>query len=440
MTRRLPVPTGLRSRIVATTGALTLAGMTVLVALVWLVLERAVDANVHRVLADRVDVVASAVAPADGRLAVGPVPEDRTTVAWVFDAAGAWVAGPTGAPVDTVAATFAQVGAPTYAEVGDWMLRAAPLPASAGRGVVVAAVSLVPYDQTKHLAALVSAVLGLVVVGAVVALTAWSARRSLAPVAGMARDAAAWSAHDLDRRFDLGPPRDEITELGQVLDQLLERVARAILAEQRLTAELAHQLRTPLTVIRAQAELAALDAEPGSEQGARLGQVVEATDTLAGVVDTLLATARRPATGEAVTAVDAVLAAATDPLLVPASGRTVVVEPAPGLRLAVPPDVAVQALTPLVANAVRHARSIVTLRARADGPSIVLAVRDDGDGVAPADRDAVFRPGWRGPTSAGSGLGLPLARRIARSAGGDVTLGPGSSFLLRLPAAVAPAG
>jgi signal transduction histidine kinase len=304
----------------------------------------------------------------------------------------------------------------------------------------VAAVSLVPYDQTKHLAALVSAVLGLVVVGAVVALTAWSARRSLAPVAGMARDAAAWSAHDLDRRFDLGPPRDEITELGQVLDQLLDRVARAILAEQRLTAELAHQLRTPLTVIRAQAELAALDAEPGSEQRARLGQVVEATDTLTGVVETLLATARRPAVGEAVTSVDAVLAAATDPLLVPADGRTLVVEPAPGLRVAVPADVAVQALTPLVANAVRHARSTVTLSARADGPAVVVRVRDDGDGVAAADREAVFRPGWRGPASTGSGLGLPLARRIARTAGGDVTLGAGPGFELRLPAAVTPVG
>jgi signal transduction histidine kinase len=432
--RGLRLPTGLRGRIVATTGVLTLAGMTVLVALVWLVLERAVDANVHRLLTDRADTVAQATTTAGGTLAVGPLPADRRTDVWVFDSAGRLVDGPTGATLDRQATGLATVTAATYLEAGDWMLRAAPLPPEAGRGVVVVAVSMLPYDQTKHLAALVSAVLGAVVVAAVVLLTAWSARRVLAPVAGMARDAAAWSSHDLDRRFDLGPPRDEITELGQVLDQLLDRVARAILAEQRLTAELAHQLRTPLTVVRAQAELAGLDAAPGSEQAARLGTVVEATDTLTTVIDTLLSTARAAASVGATCAVQDVLAAATDPLLLPAGGPSLTTTAPTGLRLAVPEQVAVQALNPLVANAVRHARRTVAVRARASAGAVVIEVVDDGDGVHPDDRDAVFTPGWRGAAGPGSGLGLPLARRIARSAGGDVTLGAPSTFRLTLPA------
>src|SRR5205085_589409 len=79
--------------------------------------------------------------------------------------------------------------------------------------------------------------------------------RALAPVAEMARTATAWSENRLDRRFGLGPARDEITGLGAVLDSLLERVGAAIRAEQRLTAELAHELRTPLTVIRGEAQL-----------------------------------------------------------------------------------------------------------------------------------------------------------------------------------------
>jgi signal transduction histidine kinase len=65
-------------------------------------------------------------------------------------------------------------------------------------------------------------------------------------------------------------------------------------------------------------------------------------------------------------------------------------------------------------------------------------VRDDGPGLDPGLGERAFDPGVRGPgeTSPGAGLGLPLARRLARSCGGDVLLGegPGGSFVLELPA------
>ena len=65
----------------------------------------------------------------------------------------------------------------------------------------------------------------------------------------MTEDAASWSEHDLDRRFDLGEPYDELTRLAATLDGLLERIAASLRHEQRFTAELSHELRTPLARI-----------------------------------------------------------------------------------------------------------------------------------------------------------------------------------------------
>ena len=64
-----------------------------------------------------------------------------------------------------------------------------------------------------------------------------------------------WGAHDLERRFDLGPSRDELTGLAATLDGLLSRIAASRRHEQRFADDVAHELRTPLATLRAQAEL-----------------------------------------------------------------------------------------------------------------------------------------------------------------------------------------
>ena len=102
----------------------------------------------------------------------------------------------------------------------------------------------------------------------------------------------------------------------------------------------------------------------------------------------------------------------------------------------VEPDVVHRALAPLVDNARRHARSRVTIELSASGDQVRAAVRDDGAGVDPQLGDRVFDPGVRGIEHGSAGLGLPLARRLARSCGGDVVVGdgPGGCFVLSLPA------
>ena len=77
-----------------------------------------------------------------------------------------------------------------------------------------------------------------------------------APGVRMTRQAAEWSEHDLDHRFALGAPHDELTELASTLDRLLDRLAASLRHERRFSAELSHELRTPLARVLAEAELA----------------------------------------------------------------------------------------------------------------------------------------------------------------------------------------
>ncbi|WBM79040.1 hypothetical protein KIV56_10875 [Cryobacterium breve] len=176
--------------------------------------------------------------------------------------------------------------------------------------VAVVGVSLAPYQRTETRTLLVGIGLAVLVVLGVSGMAAWTVRRALRPVEVMARRASEWSAADLDRRFDLGEPHDELTRLGQVLDGLLARVSRTILAEQRLTAELAHELRTPLTVIRAEAELAGLDPALSLAQAERLGRITASVDELTEVIGTLLAVSRGQVNRDERAPVGAVLDAA----------------------------------------------------------------------------------------------------------------------------------
>ena len=101
------------------------------------------------------------------------------------------------------------------------------------------------------------------------------------------------------------------------------------------------------------------------------------------------------------------------------------------------PDVVRRAIAPLVDNARRHARTGVRIELSAIEGKVCLTVRDDGPGVDARFIERVFDAGFRGPDEpdGGAGLGLPLARRLARSCGGDIVCGPGPGgcFVLQLP-------
>jgi signal transduction histidine kinase len=250
---------------------------------------------------------------------------------------------------------------------------------------------------------------------------------------------AEWSDHDLDQRFDLGTPRDELTALSATLDALLARIGASIRHEQRFSAEVAHELNTPLSGLRAEAELALQANATDAERREALTHIMRTTDRMVAVIRTLLDAARTsgehsPGSSDASTA----LSVAIDAIATEANAQGIEIRAdAPGASLLAGADVDLiaQALHPLLDNAVRHAehRIDVHLERRAD--QVVFAVGDDGPGITPELNGRIFEPGSSDHGSAG--LGLPLARRLARACAGDVTLAAsdhGACFELSIPA------
>ncbi|MGN6445127.1 sensor histidine kinase [Amnibacterium sp.] len=411
----------IRRRLIGTTAALSSIGMIVLVVAVLWVAWRTTDHEMDQVLAARVVAVQDSAEVIHGKPSV-PDADDPTfdTSNWIADTTGRIVAGPS-VPAELrpeVAALARGGGGSGVVEVGSWRLQGAALRPHQHVGRVIVAIDTGPYRSGLSRLIAGSIVTGVVVVAGVTLLAGLIVRRALQPVATMTATALAWSHERPDRRFGLGAPRDEITGLAAVLDGLLDRVDRAIRAEQRLTAEVAHELRTPLTVMRGEAELGAATPRLRKTERERFERIVAAADDMGSAMTTLLDAAR--GSGSTATAdVGAVLTAvaARDGIPLP-----VEVDPVPeGLMAAVPADVLGRALAPIVDNAARYGRTAVHLSAARHGERITVSVTDDGDGV-PDEVGDVFEPGVRDAASEGAGLGLALARRLARSVGGDAVL------------------
>ena len=428
-----------RLRLLATSLLTLVIGLGALLVAGNVLLERRVDSEATSLLHARAQAQLAALTVTPRRIIVRDTPNDTLLdrQSWVLDD-GRVIERPAGVPaaLDRAAVALGRAGRRTE-RGGPHRTRLLALPVAAPgssrpRGAVVVALSVRPLERLEQ-----EVFVGSLVVAALVILAGWFAIRgalvgALRPVAHMTASAEDWGAHDLDRRFDLGPARDELTGLAATLDHLLARIAASRRHEQRFASEMAHELRTPLAGLRARAELAlgAPGTEPGSAADDALRAVVEKADTLNRTIDALLLLARQeidPATG------------AVDLAAIASEFADVEVVAPPGLPLAEgEADVAHRALAPLVANARRHARSRIAIELSAVEAQVRAAVRDDGPGVEPQLGERVFDPGVRGERepSGSAGLGLPLARRLARSCGGDVVLGdgPGGCFVLVLPA------
>jgi signal transduction histidine kinase len=218
--------------------------------------------------------------------------------------------------------------------------------------------------------------------------------------------------------------------------------------EERFAAELSHELRTPLAKICAESELALCRARPVDEYVAALEVVRRSAEQMTRTVNTLIAAARNEprlvcATADAGDAAVATIANCWPLAAEQGIGIEIDVPSSPAL-VGVDGGLVERILHPLLENACRYGRSRVRVSvARADC-GVLVALEDDGPGVAAEERDSIFEPGVRGSAAtpdsyvSGAGLGLSLARRLARAAGGDVSLGApatGALFLVQLPAA-----
>ncbi len=435
----------LRGRVTLASAAVLALGLALLTLGVNLLLSHQIDQDASNALRDRADAQLATIEVRGGRVALGEALRDDAfdQQAWVYAVTVALRRPRAPASVQRAADELSRASGPVERSLGEGIrLRAEPAFAARGSrrvGSVVVALSLVPYEHTERIALFGTLVLDLFVLAAGALLARRAVGNALRPVAEMTQHAAEWSASDLERRFNRGPPRDELTALSATLDALLARIGASLRHEQRFSAEMAHELRTPLSWVRGEAELALQDRRVPAEVRESLEEILRGTERMGGVISTLLAAARSDVTvglassdaaAGAERAVEVAGAVAER-----AAVRLRLVEPPARWSVGAESDIVVQALQPLLDNAVRHAGSTVTVALERAGDAVAFAVTDDGDGIDGMSPDELFEPGVS--TEGGAGLGLPLARRLARSAGGDVVVVPvatGARFELRLPA------
>ena len=302
---------------------------------------------------------------------------------------------------------------------------------------------------------LLLAVVGVITLIAV-ALVGWLIARWVQRPLGRLEEAAdAVGAGDLAARApeDAGPP--EVRALAHRFNAMVAQVDALVGSQEAFVADASHQLRTPLTAMRLRIENLGAEAGPAGEADARAA--IAEVDRLAQLVDSLLVLARAergeaPATRVDVSALVAERADAWADIAAE-SGVQVVARVSPGLHARVPDGVLEQVVDNLIDNAVAavvivtgvtvtNGDGLVTVGAAGAGECVEISVTDTGPGLDDAGKAQAFDRFWRAPTSepgAGSGLGLPIVRRLVEGAGGTVQLedGPGGRGLravVRLPA------
>jgi len=274
------------------------------------------------------------------------------------------------------------------------------------------------------------------------------ASRALAPIAALAKSLAAIEPTDLRGRLAAPPVRDEIGRLIEVINALLDRLERASATERRFASDAAHELRTPLAVLRSGLEVAlARDRSPPEHQAALTNAHREVVG-LCKIAEELLMLARlngevsidrKPLDfGEVVNEV----VSAVEPL---AASRDIALHASVSAGARV--EGSVTHLRRLVINLIDNALKFtpsggkIELLLTAGQGIATLHVMDTGPGIEAAELPLIFDRFFRGAhaNGEGSGLGLSLCREIARLHGGQISasdrVGGGSDFLVTLPLA-----
>jgi len=255
--------------------------------------------------------------------------------------------------------------------------------------------------------------------------------RTLRPLAEAADRLDTVAADTLSVRVPVANPHDEVGRVVSVVNAMLDRLERGMGELRRFTADAAHELRTPLTVLRTGLEVALGRDRTADEYRAALTEALAGTDRMCRVAEDLLTLARVESdamrrAGDNVD-VSEMLHELSDAWTEAAAQRQVVFE------LAVPADLVVvgaavdlyRLFNNLIENAVRYCApgGNVQLTAQRTSEGIVATVADRGPGIPADELPRVFDRFYQGRGHAeGSGLGLSIAREIARAHGGQISI------------------
>jgi len=276
------------------------------------------------------------------------------------------------------------------------------------------------------------------------------ARRALAPVQRMTQTADDISAERLNQRLEVENAGDELGALAETLNRMIGRLEQSFAEMQRFTADAAHELRTPLAVIRNEAEVALRSPRSPAEYARVLENLLEETNRLTSLAEQLLFLSRQDAglhenTQEPVATHELVSEVVGNMQLVAQEkGVMLVLQENQPFQLASDPRQLRRVLYNLLDNAIKYTPppGRASVRSTITSAGWALEVADTGMGIAPEHVPHIFERFYRidparSANGAGAGLGLSICRAIVKSLGGqiraDSTVGKGTTFRVVLP-------
>jgi signal transduction histidine kinase len=384
-----------------------------------------------------------------GRLA-DPLPTFGSAVAQVVDEQGRVLAATPGGdrlvsllePAELAAARAGAAVTLAGSRLGDsdpYRIVAVPAGSSTDQQTVLVAVPVADQQRTVALVRVAVAIGGVIATAALAVLSWFVVGSALRPVEALRRGAAEISGSQESRRLPDPGTDDEIGRLAATLNDMLARLEGAAMRQRTFVADAAHELRSPLTNMRTELEVALHHPRQATWQATARDALADVT-RMSRLVDDLLLLARldeRALENRPVTTIDMHDLASS----VGAQHEQVTVagdSPAPVRGDA---DALRRIVANLVDNAVRHARSEVCIETTRTPMNTVLSVSDDGPGIPPDDRERVFErftrlDEGRGRDDGGSGLGLAIVRELVRAHSGTVEItdaSPGARIVVTLP-------
>jgi two-component system, OmpR family, heavy metal sensor histidine kinase CusS len=261
----------------------------------------------------------------------------------------------------------------------------------------------------------------------------WLSRQALAPVREITAAAEQVTAARLAQRIPVLPVRDEISRLATVLNAMFDRLDVSFQQAMRFSADASHELKTPLTVLRSGLEdlLRSGEVTPAGEPA--VAALLEQTRELSAIIASLLLLSRADAGKLQLdlrpSDVSEIVAGCVEDARIMAQERGITIETELSARAFGPVDRGrlTQILLNLLDNAVKYNRDAGTIRValRSSGQALTATVANTGAGIPPEHAARVFERFHRAEHDAaipGYGLGLSLARQLARAHGGDLTL------------------
>lgn len=358
--------------------------------------------------------------------------------------------GAAGLPRRTTRGTVSSFETLTPEMIGHARLGSRVAHGPAGPLVVQAAVSLAPNDRALRELLTVLLTTGPLALAGALGGGYLLARKALDPVGQMAATAAEITASQLDRRLAAANPDDELGQLARTLNDMIGRLERSFAEVRRFTADAAHELRTPLSMMRTAAEVALRSQRSPEQDGRVLEDQLEAIERLTRLVSQLLFLCREDvglgAGPREAVRLDEVVREVAGHMQVMAEEKAVSLEVLSGGSRVVQGDRdrLRQLLFNLLDNAIKYTPpgGRVSVRDVSSNGTAAIVVSDTGIGIPVEHLPHVFERFYRVDparmTEGGTGLGLSICRSIAEAHQGRLVIeseaGRGTSVMLSLPA------